>query len=280
MEHFYSFGGVGFSVSAPGEFTEGENLTHFLAEKLLPGFQIACSFKEKFPAPEDTPALDTPYHTAWLSKDGEIHIRRSQREDRPWPSCTWTRDGRTISMMWQPEFQSSLSSWQILQALELYHLLLTEGGAVLHASYILFQGRAILFSGPSGVGKSTQANLWAQYRNAEIINGDRVLLRRGPDGSMWAHGICYSGTSGICRNQSAPLAAIVLLEQSKETGIQRLSGLAAFKLLLPQLAYRTWDPGDVACVTQFLSELLTEKSALHLACRPDESAVKSLEKYL
>ena len=280
MEQFYSFGGVGFALSAPIDLNKGEDLMRFSVGKELPGFRVSCSFGGEFPATEAPPALDEPYHTAWLRPDGEIHIRRSQREDRPWPSCTWTREGRTISMTWQPQFRDTLSAWQMLQVLEPYHLLLTEGGAVLHASYILFQGRAILFSGPSGVGKSTQANLWAQYRNAEIINGDRVLIRRGPDGSMWAHGICYSGTSGICRNQSAPLAAVVLLEQSKETVIQRLSGLAAFKLLLPQLAYRTWDPGDVACATQFLSELLTEKPALHLVCRPDESAVKSLEKYL
>ena len=183
-------------------------------------------------------------------------------------------------MLWKPEFQSTLSAWQMLQALELFHLLLLEGGAVLHASYILVRGRAILFSGPSGVGKSTQANLWAQYRSAEVINGDRVLLRRGPDGSMWAHGICYSGTSGICRNQSAPLAAIVLLAQSKETVIQRLSGLAAFKLLLPRVSYHTWAAEEAKNVTDILSALLSEKPAFHLACRPDESAVESLEKYL
>lgn len=280
MERFYSFGGVGFTLSAPGDFEEGEDLGRFSEKSAPPGFRAACAFGNAFPALSGTPALDEPYHTAWLVENGETHVCRSQRENRPWPSCTWTREGRSISMLWKPEFQSTLSAWQMLQALELFHLLLLEGGAVLHASYILVRGRAILFSGPSGVGKSTQANLWAQYRSAEVINGDRVLLRRGPDGSMWAHGICYSGTSGICRNQSAPLAAIVLLAQSKETVIQRLSGLAAFKLLLPQMAYRTWDPGDVARATQFLSELLTEKPALYLACRPDESAVKSLEKYL
>ena len=84
-------------------------------------------------------------------------------------------------MLWKPEFQSTLSAWQMLQALELFHLLLLEGGAVLHASYILVRGRAILFSGPSGVGKSTQANLWAQYRSAEVINGEGLICQEMPD---------------------------------------------------------------------------------------------------
>ena len=42
---------------------------------------------------------------------------------------------------------------------------------------IAFQNKAILFSAPSGTGKSTQADLWQKYvRGVEIINGDRAII--------------------------------------------------------------------------------------------------------
>ena len=52
------------------------------------------------------------------------------------------------------------------------------GGLILHCAYINHRGKGILFSAPSGVGKSTQAALWEKYRGSEIVNGDRTLLRK------------------------------------------------------------------------------------------------------
>ncbi|WP_370839368.1 hypothetical protein [Intestinibacter bartlettii] len=41
------------------------------------------------------------------------------------------------------------------------------------AHSLIGKDKGILFSAPSGTGKSTQADLWEKYENAEIINGDR-----------------------------------------------------------------------------------------------------------
>lgn len=59
--------------------------------------------------------------------------------------------------------------------------MLQKDSFILHSAYIRHRGRAILFSAPSGTGKSTQASLWAQYAGAEIINGDRALLQKVQD---------------------------------------------------------------------------------------------------
>lgn len=49
---------------------------------------------------------------------------------------------------------------------------------ILHSSYIKWNDGAILFSGPSGMGKSTQADLWNKYEGCEIINGDRSAITK------------------------------------------------------------------------------------------------------
>ena len=52
--------------------------------------------------------------------------------------------------------------------------MLAKDAMVLHCSVLKVKSGVILFSGPSGIGKSTQAGLWTKYRKARVINGDRT----------------------------------------------------------------------------------------------------------
>ena len=56
--------------------------------------------------------------------------------------------------------------------------MLAKDAMVLHCSVLKVKSGVILFSGPSGIGKSTQAGLWTKYRKARVINGDRTLLKK------------------------------------------------------------------------------------------------------
>ena len=61
-----------------------------------------------------------------------------------------------------------------------------------HSSLIQFYNNGLMFLGPSGIGKTTQAELWNKYRDALIINGDIVFVQETPDdflgwGTPW-HG--------------------------------------------------------------------------------------------
>lgn len=57
-----------------------------------------------------------------------------------------------------------------------YSFLTEQGGVLAHASLIRMERGCVMFSGPSGIGKTTQAKLWNMYKAAEILNGDKVIL--------------------------------------------------------------------------------------------------------
>lgn len=61
---------------------------------------------------------------------------------------------------------------QIWQSINLPFQLLQRGIFTLHSAAVQTRFGAILFCGRSGIGKSTQANLWKEYENALILNGD------------------------------------------------------------------------------------------------------------
>jgi hypothetical protein len=51
-------------------------------------------------------------------------------------------------------------------------------GMMLHASGISDGGRGIVFAGPSGAGKSTMAGLWQRRDGIEVVNDDRMIVRK------------------------------------------------------------------------------------------------------
>lgn len=171
-------------------------------------------------------------------------------------------------------------SRNICDLLELETLLLDWGGLLLHASFIRMKnGQGLLFSAPSGTGKSTQAELWERLEGADILNGDRAGLLRENDG--WhAWGLPYAGSSGVYRNEGAPLTAIVLLRQAPENRVRRVSIPEAFTGLYPEFTVHRWDVRFVERATDAILSLLGDVPVFLLECRPDGGAVAALKSAL
>lgn len=153
--------------------------------------------------------------------------------------------------------------------------LLRKGAFLLHSSLVRYQNRAILFSGPSGIGKSTQAALWQSHKNADVLNGDRALIQVS-DASIRAYGSFFAGSSGIYKNESADVAAVVILSQAPENHIERLSGSAAFFALFSQCLQNPWDADFTKALSDRITDVVSHVPVFKLACRPDFSAVKLL----
>ena len=69
-------------------------------------------------------------------------------------------------------------------------------GMPLHASLVEKDGYGVVFLGPSGMGKSTQAKLWVEHQGADFIIGDRPGLRR-INGQWIGFGMPWDGKDGI-----------------------------------------------------------------------------------
>lgn len=139
---------------------------------------------------------------------------------------------RSIEVFLPPDFPREQECMQQLwQSINLPFQLMQKGIFTLHSAVVQTQQGAILFCGRSGIGKSTQANLWKDCENAFILNGDRCAVGF-IDGAANAFGLPFCGTSGICSDFSAPIAAIVSLGQAPENTIARLSGVRALRALM------------------------------------------------
>lgn len=245
-------------------------------------YQLALTvFRLECPMPLKESERLQPFRVPDCAGDISVKIRFAPAAEIGAPigyTCMENQDG-SVALWVDAGKYPALSDWQVFTMLPLAGLLLRNHTLALHASMILFQGKAILFSGPSRIGKSTQAALWESCRGAEIINGDRALVYFREDGA-WAGGYYKSGTSGICKNKTAPIGAIVLLDQGLENMVTIPRRLHAFHRLLSQCAYDPENRRELELVTQSLARLLTDTKVLHLTCRKDQSAVTELENYL
>lgn len=177
------------------------------------------------------------------------------------------------------EFPRRIGTNTVLSVLRAEHLTATHGGFVFHSAMIQVGGKAILFTAPSGTGKSTQAALWEQHRSARIINGDRSAVRWVGE-QAFACGIPFAGSSNICKNETLPLGAVVYLKQAPGNRLRRLQGAEAFRRVWEGCSVNIWDKADVAAVSETVRQVVCAVPVLELACTPDERAVACLEETL
>lgn len=163
--------------------------------------------------------------------------------------------------------------FDFLNHLAFENLLLGHDGIFLHASIVSYQGQGILFSAASGVGKSTQADLWKRYMQAEIINGDRAAVRK-KDGIFWAFGSPMAGSSGIYKNTGAKIKALIILEQADKNVIRRMGAGEAFVHIYRETLVNVWDHEFVEKTVDLIREMVETVPVYLLSCRPDREAVE------
>lgn len=231
------------------------------------------------PAPGGETISKTDHRTRIVS-DGTIYDYTAFADApkhgyTPYACCVRRGDDVTLYIDWH----GGLWDTMIFDALNVYDLLLANGAAVVHASFIRVGDNGIVFAGEKQQGKSTQARLWSESRGAEILNGDRVAIRGDGDG-FTAHGIPFCGSSMVCVNSSAPLSAMVFPEKGPENKVAVLSAFESFKRLIGCLSYTRDDPEMRDAAIAWAERIASCNRCLLLSCRPDEGAVEALEREL
>jgi hypothetical protein len=146
-------------------------------------------------------------------------------------------------------------------------------GIVMHGSVVEHEGKGIIFTASSGVGKSTHAALWADNFGDKIINGDKAILRVLGD-EVFVYGSPWSGSSGYVMNRRVPLAAIVVLEQAPENTIRKLSVLESLQYFATHCYLPVWNGELTALAMKTLDTVLNKTPVWLLKNRPEKAAAE------
>lgn len=153
--------------------------------------------------------------------------------------------------------------------------LLSHEGFYLHSSAVALNGKAYLFSGPCGMGKSTHTRLWKKHfgKDAVVFNDDKPALRR-IDGKWYAYGTPWCGKDGINENIKVPLAGVCFLKQAPENKIRRLDSFEAMQKILTQTIHKFRKADRLDLLMNSLDLFLREIPVYELENLPEVSAAQ------
>ena len=159
------------------------------------------------------------------------------------------------------------------------HTLIAEklvpyGVLLVHGSALCMQGRAYIFTAPSGTGKSTHARFWRQVFGDQVtmINDDKPMLRIQND-RVTVYGTPWMGKHNLGANIAAPLQAIVKLTRDTTNHVEPMTKADAFVTLMEQGFHGV--VGETEMQTMALKQALV--NAVHfyrLGCNPTPQAAQ------
>ena len=115
---------------------------------------------------------------------------------------------------------------------------------LLHGAAIALNNSGYIFSGKSGVGKTTHIKKWLNQNSAVIvINGDKPLIRY-INNSFFVCGTPWSGKEYMNTNKMVQLNSIAFMTRNDNNSIMEMDFSDAFPFLLKQ-TYIHKDPGKL-----------------------------------
>jgi hypothetical protein len=161
-----------------------------------------------------------------------------------------------------------------------------NGGLVLHGTAAEVDGRGIICTGVSGVGKSTIARL-LDAAGATVLTDERSVVRQWPtpvsgaavpSAGFRVHGSPWPSSANLACNASAPLRRIYFLEHGETERITPLSPRAAFARLIHVATIPWHDPLLFDPCLRTVETLLQSVPCAVLTFRPTAAAVNAIRK--
>ena len=171
----------------------------------------------------------------------------------------------------RPHFSYALNSFQMML---FAFSSAREKALMLHSSVVECGGKAYVFQGKSGTGKSTHSALWLRcVEGAALLNDDNPIARI-EDGQVFLYGSPWSGKTPCYRNRRVAAGAFVRLAQAPQNHIRRLGPAEAFASLLPSCSVMKWDKALYDAVCETVGEAVQKVPSYALQCLPDEGAAR------
>lgn len=148
--------------------------------------------------------------------------------------------------------------------------LLKFDGSFLHSSAVVLNGKAYLFSAPSGTGKSTHTEKWCRLFGARYLNDDKPALRL-VDGVWMAYGTPWSGKHDLSSNEGVPVGGVAVLSRGEENTVTRMQPSQAMPWIMSQSTFRL-GRADMEKQLALMDCFLRQVPIWKLSCRNEDAA--------
>ena len=154
----------------------------------------------------------------------------------------------------------------------MHYMTIKTNSVMMHASCAFDGQRGRMFSGFSGVGKSTMSRIWAEA-GSTIINDDRLIIRELENKFFVYNTPMYYKDIP----KKAPLNAVYLIHHSPENKIQKLKGALAASRTMAFCIQNNYDQNFVAERLDFFVRLAAAVDIYDLGFVPNASVIEFIK---
>jgi hypothetical protein len=237
-------------------FLAGDDRTRFTMPPEFEEFRVGegsashCDVSWRLGAitpPPREPDLPGEVWSYWRAPDGGDQIVFYRGDERlPYATMQFDPSLRQVRVVHDPGALGSTAADIGLYPMSeiLVSRLLSQHDAVdLHASTAVLDGKAYVFMGHSGAGKTTISEI-ALRAGATVLSDDRTIVGVR-DGQVIAWGTPWHGTGRRSSSRTAPVAGIFLLMQSQEERVVPVTPARAFKEMFVRLIHQRLTTAEV-----------------------------------
>ncbi|MBE7036900.1 MAG: hypothetical protein E7403_06380 [Ruminococcaceae bacterium] len=280
MSSFYTFGGLTVKTDAP---FHADGLYHLSFYKAEPTENPDVIFTvhtncENIPEPEGTFIAEVNKRYWYKTQNGYAFFDKIEAlTDKILNLMVADETFSHIELYLCPtellQIKNDERPYHLTQEILRYVFLFHEG-TIIHASSLAYDGKGLLFSAPSGTGKSTHTNLWTKFvPGTEIVNDDMPIVRL-ENGIPYLYGAPWSGKNSIHKNIRVPLNAVVFIERNTTSSLSPMDSMegvwklieAIRKPVVPALAEKNLD---------IIGKIIEALPVYRLQCDISPEAVKA-----
>lgn len=200
--------------------------------------------------------------------DPDADVQVSQTDGR------WQLTRGDFHAEWEPEsrrgrIRQSANPYSMDAVLRIVHTLVLarQGGFLVHAASAIRNGRAFLFAGVSGAGKTTISRLAPPH--VTLLTDEISYVRKHSNGYT-AFGTPFAGElAKVGENVSAEVSALYLLAQGPENLIEPVPAAEATRSLLANILFFAEDDELVRSIFDSAFEFVSRVPVSRLTFVPD-----------
>ena len=282
MVEYYKVADFNFGISLRNESDLDNLLPSFRPFRNLSGSDEAKLFelveRESLPERPDAQLIDETVndmgHTKLYRRDGGYRIELRYGKDAQPHIADVNPDFTEVDafLRWDDRYVGlALNS---MLRIVFSQAVLPHSAVSLHASVVVKDGKAVLFMGKSGTGKSTHSRLWLEHiPGTSLLNDDNPIVRLNDEDAI-VYGSPWSGKTHCYLNENTPIAAFIRLKQAPYNEFAVKEDVDAFKALLPGCSVVRQDPMLHSALCATLIGLSSLVKVGEMACLPNKEAAE------
>lgn len=148
------------------------------------------------------------------------------------------------------------------------YALINKNSFYIHGSGVNYNGQGLIFTGKSGFGKTTMSDIF-HNGGMSVINDDRLIIRKIADSYMMFN----SPLKNVTEPKQSRINHIFSIYHSKKNIVEKISGIEAFRKVVPNIIQHNVDKAFVSILSDTYSDFIKRFPVYSLGFVPDKNII-------